>query len=157
MTRKTTAYARKRARCKVLRVNQLHIIEGQQRLSDHAPTQSINWSLQATLSFEAVRTGTATKEDICALIAVQAIVASFVLGGIATEYEDLVRASKTAIDALQRRHAKTGSSAINHEERAAIADLLQLHDAIMEIATVKMIEQAHAHAIRSIKILKELE
>lgn len=157
MTRKTTAYARKRARCKVLRVNPLHIIEGQQRLADHAPTQSINWSLQATLSFEAVRTGTATKEDICALIAVQAIVASFVLGGIATEYEDLVRASKTAIDALQRRHAKTGSSAINHEERTAIADLLQLHDAIMEIATVKMIEQAHAHAIRSIKILKELE
>ena len=157
MARKTTTYARKRARCKVLRVNPLHIIEGQQRLSDHAPTQSINWSLQAALSFDAVRTGTATKEDICALIAVQAIVASFVLGGIATEYEDLVCASKTAIDALQRRHAKTGSSAINHEERTAIADLLQLHDAIMEIATVKMIEQAHAHAIRSITILKELE
>ena len=157
MTRKTTAYARKRARCKVPLTHKLHIIEGQQRVADHSPARSMAWSLRAALSFDAVRTGTANQEDICALIAVQAIVASFVLGGIATEYEDLVRASKTAIDAMQRRHAKTGSSTINHDERTAIADLLQLHDAIMEIATVKMIEQAHAHAIRSIKILKELE
>ena len=155
--KKTTTYARKRAHCKVLRVNPLHIIEGQQRLSDHAPGQQVSWGVRAALAFDAVKRGTATKSDVCDLIAVQAIVASFVRGGVGTDYADLARASKAAIDALQRRHAKTGSSAISYEERTAIADLLQLHDAIMEIATVKMIEQAHAHAIRSIKILKELE
>ena len=155
--RKTSAYARKRASHKVHHVNPLHVIEGQQRIADHAPDQQLGWSVRAALAFDAVKRGTATKSDVCDLIAVQAIVASFVRGGVGTDYADLARASKAAIDALQRRHAKTGSRAISYEERTAIADLLQLHNAVMEVATVRMIEQAHAHAVASIKVLKESE
>lgn len=146
----TTTYARKRARCAPRFINPLHIIESQQLASTNAPSQVVNWSLRGSLAFEAVRTGNATKEDVCTPIAVQAIVASFVMGGVGTDYEHIVKASKTAIDALQRRHASTGSSAVNHEERTAIAELLQLHDAMMEIATVRMIEQAHAWSVASI-------
>lgn len=153
--KKTTAYARKRAHRPVRHINPLHFIEGQQLASDNAPGQVTNWSLRGELAFDAVLKGAATKEDVCNLIAVQAIVASFVMGGVGTEHEAIVKASKTAIDALQKRHASTGSSAINYQERNAITDLLALHDAMMEIATVRMIEQAHAWAVASIKVLQE--
>lgn len=153
--KKTTAYARKRARCAPRFVNPLHLIEGQQLASDNAPSQVTNWSLRGELAFDAVLNGAATKEDVCTLIAVQAIVASFVMGGVGTEHEAIIKTSKAAIDTLQKRHASTGSSAINYQERSAITDLLGLHDAIMEVATVRMIEQAHAWAVASIKVLQE--
>ena len=153
--RKTSAYARKRARCAVRLVNPLHLIESQQLASEQAPGQVTNWSLRGALAFDAVLKGAATKDDICTLIAVQAISASFIMGGVGTEYEHIVQASKAAIDALQLRHLRTGSSAVNHQERTAISELLQLHDALMEIATVRMIEQAHAYAVASIKVLQE--
>lgn len=114
--------------------------------------------MRARLSFDAALKGAATKEDVCNLIAVQAIVASFVMGGVGSDYADIARASQAAIDALQIRHARTGSSAINYQERTAITNLLQLHDALMEVATIKMVEQAHAHAVANIKVLtKETE
>lgn len=158
MSRKTSAYARRRAHRQVgALVNPLHVIEGQQRVADHAPGQAIGWGLRARLSFDAALKGAATKEDVCTLIAVQAIVASFIVGGVGSDYADIARASKAAIDALQIRHAR-GSSAINYQERTAITNLLQLHDALMEVATVKMVEQAHAHAVVNIKVLmKETE
>ena len=155
--KKTTVYARKRAHRQARLVNPLRVIEGQQRVADHAPGQAIGWGLRARLSFDAALKGAATKEDVCNLIAVQAIVASFIVGGVGSDYADIARASKAAIDALQIRHAR-GSSAINYQERTAITNLLQLHDALMEVATVKMVEQAHAHAVGNIKVLmKETE
>lgn len=155
--KKTSAYARKRAKCQPRLVNPLHLIKSQQLVADHAPDQTVSWGLRGRLSLDAAMKGTATKEDVCNLIAVQAIVASFVLGGVGTEYADVAQASKDAIDALQRRHAKTGSGAISYEERIAITNVLNLHDALMEVATVKMMEQAYEKAVASIQVLKELE
>lgn len=90
----------------------------------------------------ALTKGQATKTDLDMLIAMVNFVEALYRMGIGTEYEDVVREGLDAIRDVARRGAPTGRFILKANEMNAINAVMELHDAQMDVITVKDMEKA---------------
>ena len=86
--------------------------------------------------------GQAVRADIDILIAMANICEALYRMGFGTEYEDVVRYGSDALYAVGRRGAQTGRFILRAEEMTALNTLMELHDAQMDVITIKDMEKA---------------
>lgn len=96
-----------------------------------------NHSAMATLT-----QGRAVRADIDMLIAMANICEALYRMGFGTEYTDVVKHGSDALYAVGKRGAETGRFILRAEEMTALNTLMELHDAQMDVITVKDMERA---------------
>ena len=90
----------------------------------------------------ALTTGQAVRADIDALIAMSNICEALFRMGFGREYQDVVKHGSDALYAVGRRGAETGRFILRAEEMTALNTLMELHDAQMDVITIKDMEKA---------------
>lgn len=90
----------------------------------------------------ALTTGQAVRADIDTLIAMSNICEALYRMGFGREYQDVVRQGSDALYAVGRRGAETGRFILRADEMTALNTLMELHDAQMDVITIKDMEQA---------------
>ena len=90
----------------------------------------------------ALTKGQATKTDLDMLIAMVNMVEALYRMGFGKEYADMVREGLDAIRDVARRGALTGRFILKANEMNAINAVMELHDAQMDVITVKDMEKA---------------
>lgn len=88
--------------------------------------------------------GMATREDMDTLIAMINFVEALYRMGIGTEYKDVVQEGLDALHAVGKRGVQTGRFILKASEMTALNTAMELHDAQMEVITVKDMEKAFA-------------
>ena len=88
--------------------------------------------------------GEAAKSDMDTLISGANMTEALLMLEIGTEYAGVMRQGQDALFAAASRGAVSGRFILKGEEMQAINTLFELHDAQLEIATVKDIERAIA-------------
>lgn len=88
--------------------------------------------------------GRATREDMDALIAMINFVEALYRMGIGTEYKDVVQEGLDALHAVGKRGVENGRFILKSNEMTALNTAMELHDAQMEVITVKDMEKAFA-------------
>jgi len=91
----------------------------------------------------AVTQGYAGRDDMDVLIAATNIAEALALKGIGADYAEEIRAGQDALKSLCARGVKRGNRFIfKAEEMQALNLAMEVHDAQLEVATVKQLEQA---------------
>jgi hypothetical protein len=88
--------------------------------------------------------GRATREDMDALIAMINFVEALYRMGIGTEYKDVVQEGLDSLRAVGKRGVESGKFILKASEMVALNTAMELHDAQMEVITVKDMEKAFA-------------
>ncbi len=86
--------------------------------------------------------GKATRKDIDALIQMTNITEALYRLGFGTEYKDVVSAGLEALREVAARGAKDNRFILRASEIKALNDAMELHDAQMEVITIKDMERA---------------
>lgn len=86
--------------------------------------------------------GEAVRTDIDTLIAMSNICEALYRMGFGREYQDVVKHGSDALHAVGRRGAEIGRFILKAEEMTALNTLMELHDAQMDVITVKDMERA---------------
>lgn len=102
----------------------------------------VDLQLKNQLAFGAALTGRASFADLTTLITAHAIADAFWAMGRGREYKDILIRSQVALREVWDRLKATGRSTLRAPELQAFRDLLELHDAMMEVATVNDMEEA---------------
>ena len=89
-------------------------------------------------------TGKGTKWDINTLIAMVNITEAFVRLGFGKDYADVVREGVQALRSVGKRGVETGSFVMKSSEMNALNMVMELHDAQMEMVTLKDMDKAIA-------------
>lgn len=90
----------------------------------------------------ALTQGKATKEDVDVLIASFNVTEALYRMGFGVEYGQIIAKAQDTLRAVGRRGMEMGRFILRAEEMQALNLLMELHDAQMEVVTVKDIEQA---------------
>ena len=90
----------------------------------------------------ALTQGHAVRADIDALIAMSNICEALYRMGFGREYTDVVKHGSDALYVVGRRGADTGQFILRAGEMNALNNLMELHDAQMDVITIKHMEQA---------------
>lgn len=86
--------------------------------------------------------GVAARADIDTLIAMSNICEALYRMGFGQEYNNVVRDGSDALHAVGQRGAKMGRFVLRAEEMNALNNLMELHDAQMDVINIKHMEQA---------------
>ena len=90
--------------------------------------------------------GHATKRDMDTIIAMSNIVYALLHFGFGKEYEEEATQGRMAIIGIAHRAVKVGRFVPTGPEIKALNDLMELHDAQMDVITVKDMDRAIAYA-----------
>ena len=85
--------------------------------------------------------GKATKEEIDVLIAAVNMTEALYRLGFGTDYRQVIDAGLSALLIVAQRGAASNHFILRSEEMKALNDVMELHDAQLDIATVKDIEE----------------
>lgn len=88
--------------------------------------------------------GKATREDMDKLINMSNITEALYRMGFGTEYKDVLAKGSSALLAVARRGAETNRFVLWAQEMTALNDLMELHDAQMDVITIRDVEKAIA-------------
>jgi hypothetical protein len=88
--------------------------------------------------------GEATRAEIDALITMVNFVEALYRMGIGTEYKDVVQEGLDALHTVGKRGIETGKFILKAGEMNALNTVMELHDAQMEVITIKDMEKAFA-------------
>lgn len=95
-------------------------------------------------AMEALTKGLATRTDIDTLISMVNMTEAFARLGFGTDYSDVVRDGLQALRDVGRRGATSGSFILKAHEMNALNTAMELHDAQMEVVTLKDMDAAIA-------------
>jgi hypothetical protein len=87
--------------------------------------------------------GKAVREDIDMLIQSVNVTEALYRMGFGTEYGDVMRNGLDALHSVGVRGAKSGRFVLKSEEMNALNTVMELHDAQLEVITVKDMERAY--------------
>ena len=102
----------------------------------------IDLKIKNHAAMAALTQGRATKADIDMLIAMVNMVEALYRMGFGKEYADTVHEGLDAVREVARRGALTGRFILKSTEMNAINTVMELHDAQMDVITVKDMEKA---------------
>jgi len=95
--------------------------------------------------------GRADRKTIDVLIAALNMTETLYKKGFGEDYGQVVRDGMQALRSLGARGADTGKFIMKSEEMAALNEAMELHDAQLEVITVKDMEKALHHIYETIK------
>lgn len=104
----------------------------------------INLKLKNHSSMVQLTQGLATKEDIDRLINSANMTEALYRLGFGVEYKGVITVGVEALLAVARRGAESGRFILRASEMSALNDLMELHDAQMEVITIKDMEKGIA-------------
>jgi hypothetical protein len=133
---------RSKYRPKPVLVNPLgYILEGMEPARTHG-SHILDLKIKNHLALSNLTKGIATRHDIDLLIAMVNIVEALYRLGFGKEYADEVRAGLDALHAVAVRGRDTDRFILRAEEMKALNTISELHDAQMEVITVKDLDSA---------------
>lgn len=95
-------------------------------------------------AMETLTKGLATRTDIDTLISMVNMTEAFARLGFGTDYSDVVRDGLQALRDVGRRGVVSGSFILKAHEMNALNTAMELHDAQMEVVTLKDMDAAIA-------------
>ena len=99
----------------------------------------------------ALTKGEATRQDLDILISCMNITEAYWRMGIGVEYKEIVSAGLAALRSVGRRGIESGRFILKADEMAALNEAMELHDAQLEVSTVKEMERALDIVVQEIK------
>ena len=90
----------------------------------------------------ALTQGRATRNDIETLINMVNVTEALYRLGFGADYADVVKQGLDALHELGKRGAQAGRFVVKAQEMTALNTIMELHDAQMEIITIKDMEKA---------------
>lgn len=104
----------------------------------------VNLKLKNHYAMTNLTQGRADKEDMNKLINMANMTEALYRLGFGTEYKDIIAQGNSALLAVSRRGAESNRFILKAEEMKALNELVDLHDAQLEVITVKDVEKAIA-------------
>ena len=93
-------------------------------------------------ALEALTKGKATRSDIDMLVAMGNMTEAFARMGFGSEYSDVVKEGLIALRSVGARGAESGRFILRAAEMTALNEYMELHDAQMEVVTLKDMDAA---------------
>ena len=118
-----------------------YVLESMTRVANH-DSYLIDMKIKNHQALTALTQGHATRQDMDMLIAMANIVEAMYRMGIGGEYADEVRDGVDALYTVGVRGSTAGRFILKASEMSALNLLIELHDAQMEVSTIKDIERA---------------
>ena len=135
---------RSRYRPRAVFVNPVaYVLEGFTPVSRHGQ-YLIDLKIKNHSAMAALTRGQATQAEIELLISCANITEALYRMGFGGEYGDVVKQGQDSLVAVGRRGVQTGKFILKAQEMSALNQLMELHDAQMEVITIKDMEQAVA-------------
>lgn len=120
-----------------------YVLEGMTPVGKH-DSFLLDLKIKNHLSMSSLTQGKATREDMDKLINMANIAEALYRLGFGADYKDVLQEGSSALLAISRRGAETNRFVLWGAEMKALNTLMELHDAQMEVITVKDMERAVA-------------
>ena len=117
-----------------------YVLEGVKPVTRHE-SYLIDLKIKNHGAMAALVQGRATRRDMDVLIAMSNMVEALWSLGFGRDYTDIVAAGQTALIDVGRRGKDTDKFILRAAEMAALNELMELHDAQMDVITVRDIER----------------
>lgn len=127
-----------------------YVMESMKPVTEH-DNYLLDLKIRNSLAMKALLQGQATKADMTILIDMSNIVESLWNLGFGKEYEGIVVAGQTALLNIIHRATTTLRFVPTGEQIRALQDLLELHDAQMDVITIKDMERAVLYATERLR------
>ena len=118
-----------------------YVMEGMTPVAKH-DSYLIDLKIKNHGAMSTLTQGHATRKEIDVLIAMANICEALFRMGFGREYDDVVRIGSDALYAVGKRGAETGRFILKSQEMNALNDLMELHDAQMDVITIRDMEKA---------------
>ena len=118
-----------------------YVLEGMTPVAKH-DQYLVELKIKNHMAMATLTKGLATREDINVLIATFNIVEALYRLGFGSEYADVVHNGLNALRDVGRRGADTDRFILKAEEMNALNLAMELHDAQMELITIKDMDNA---------------
>lgn len=118
------------------------VIEGTQRVLEHSGNTVLSLKIRNHAAMTALVRGKATKQDINLLINMINVCEALYRMGIGAEYSDVMHDGLAALAAVGTRGKDTNKFILWAAEMAALNDVMELHDAQIDVVTVRDLEKA---------------
>jgi hypothetical protein len=120
-----------------------YVLEGMTPVSQHEQ-YLVELKIKNHLAMSTLTKGLATRGDIDTLIATVNIVEALYRLGFGREYADVVKDGLDALRDVGKRGVESGRFILKSDEMNALNLAMELHDAQMEIITIKDMDKAIA-------------
>jgi len=120
-----------------------YVLEGMTPVAKH-DSYLTELKIKNHLAMTMLTKGQATRGDIDTLIATVNIVEALYRLGFGTEYADVVREGLDSLRAVGKRGADTNKFILKADEMNALNLVMELHDAQMDLITIKDMDNAVA-------------
>jgi hypothetical protein len=127
-----------------------YVIEGMKPVAHHE-SYLIDLKIKNHGAMTALTQGRATRADMDVLIAMNNITEALWRMGFGKEFNDVMRGGHQALVEIANRGAATSRFIVRASEMNALNDLMDLHDAQMDVITIKDMEAALALAKSEVK------
>ena len=104
----------------------------------------IDLKIKNHAALDAVTKGVATRFDIDTLISMGNMTEAFARMGFGKDYSDVVKEGLLALRSVGKRGAESGRFILKAAEMTALNEFMELHDAQMEVVTLKDMDAAIA-------------
>lgn len=118
-----------------------YVLQGMTPVAQHKEI-SVTLKIKNHAAMTALTQGRATKEDLDTLIAAMNMMEALYRLGFGREYSEVVGAGLNALLAVSRRGAANLRFLLKAEEMNALNLAMELHDAQLDLVTVREMEQA---------------
>ena len=119
-----------------------YVLEGMTPVSQHE-SFLVDVKIKAHMALLNLTQGKAVREDIDTLIQAVNVVEALYRMGFGTEYGDAMRNGLDALHSVGVRGAKSNRFILRSEEMKALNTIMELHDAQLEVITLKDMERAY--------------
>jgi hypothetical protein len=118
-----------------------YVLEGMEPVRSHG-SHALNLKIRNHLALSNLTQGKATRQDIDTLISMVNIVEALYRLGFGKEYAEEVKNGLDALHAVAVRGKDTNRFILKADEMNALNVICELHDAQLEVITVKDLDQA---------------
>jgi hypothetical protein len=119
-----------------------YVLESMTPVSQHE-SFLVDVKIKAHMALLNLTQGKAVREDIDTLIQAVNVVEALYRMGFGTEYGDAMRNGLDALHSVGVRGAKSNRFILRSEEMKALNTIMELHDAQLEVITLKDMEKAY--------------
>lgn len=129
------------------------VMENMSLVSSHG-SFALDLKIKNHAAMAALTKGQAARADIDTLVAMVNIVEALYRLGFGKDYSDVVRSGLDALKAVGSRGAATSRFILRAEEMKALNTMIELHDAQLEVITLKDMDAAIALVYEEIRLKK---
>jgi hypothetical protein len=119
------------------------VMEGLSPVRSHTSFM-VDLKIKNHAALDSLTKGVATRTDIDTLVAMGNITEAFARMGFGSAYEEVVKEGLLALRAVGKRGAESGRFILKAAEMTALNEFMELHDAQMEVVTLRDMDEAIA-------------